>query len=223
LTEACCAANATGLIPPSGGMKFPTVEYDDMASKFRPTSDGGILQRCGTVEVPSNYHRDGTPVKRHLRWGVFISVKALSDYAAGFLTDFRNENRMMVDTSGHYGIMYRPTHILGLELNKSIASVALLGLPTGCPKTFVADMIAVAKRDLRRGEMLDGPGAYTTYGQLVPAEESLRGRFLPTGFSENVKVIRPVAKDSILTYDDVEIDKNMFSYKLRKAIEAGSI
>jgi predicted homoserine dehydrogenase-like protein len=100
---------------------------------------------------------------------------------------------------------------------------AVLGLPTGCPKSFGADMIAVAKRDLRSGEMLDGPGAYTTYGQLVPAEESLRGRFLPTGFSEKVKVIRPVAKDSILTYDDVEIDENLFSYKLRKTIEAGRI
>ena len=223
LTEACCAANAAGLIPPTGGMKFPTVEYDDMVSKFKPASEGGILERIGTVEIPSNYHPDGTPVKRHLRWGVFISVKAQSDYAAEFLRDFRNENRMLVDDSGHYAIMYRPTHILGLELNKSIASVALTGMPTGAPKSFMADMVAVAKKDLRIGEMLDGPGAYTTYGQLVSAKESLAHRYLPTGFSEKVKVIRPVAKDSILTYDDVEIDKSLFSYKLRKEIEANRI
>jgi predicted homoserine dehydrogenase-like protein len=69
--------------------------------------------------------------------------------------------------------------------------------------------------------MLDGPGAYTTYGQLVPAKESLQRQYLPTGFSEKVKVIRPVAKDTILTYADVEIDETLFSFKLRKGIEAG--
>jgi predicted homoserine dehydrogenase-like protein len=221
LTEACCAANASLLIPPTDGMQFPALEYDDMANQLRPKSDGGMLERCGTVEVPSNFYRDGTPVKNHLRWGVFISVKACSDFAASFMIDFKNEHRMMVDDSGHYGIMYRPTHVLGLELNKSIASVALLGLPTGCPQKFVADMVAVAKKNLSVGEKLDGPGAYTTYGQLVPAEVSLRKRYLPTGFSERVKVIRPVAKDAILTYDDVEIDQTLFSYKLRKDIEAG--
>jgi predicted homoserine dehydrogenase-like protein len=221
LTEACCAANASGLVPPRGGMRFPTIEYDDMANMLRPKSEGGVLDHAGTVEVPSNFHPDGTPVSKHLRWGVFISVKAGSDYASSFLTDFRNENRMLVDSSGSYGIMYRPTHILGLELNMSIASVALIGMPTGCPKSFTADMIAVAKKDLKPGDMLDGPGAYTTYGQLVPAEESLNGRYLPTGFSENVKVIRSVAKDSILTYDDVQIDENLFSFRLRKDIEAG--
>lgn len=221
LTEACCAANAAELIPRSGGITFPTVDYDEMVTKFRPASEGGILERCGTVEVPSNFYPDGTQVKRHLRWGVFISVRAQSEYAASFLTDFRNENRMIVDDKGNYGIMYRPTHILGLEVNKSIASVALTGVPTGCPKKFCADMVNVAKKDLKPGDMLDGPGAYTTYGQLVPAEESMKNNYLPTGFSEKVKVIRPVAKDAILTYDDVEIDENMFSYKLRKDIEAG--
>ena len=119
--------------------------------------------------------------------------------------------------------MYRPTHILGLELNKSVASVALFGLPTGAPKGFTADMVAVAKKDLSPGESIDGPGAYTTYGQLVPAKESLQCNYLPTGFSERVKVIRPVAKDTILSYDDVEIDQSLFSYKLRKQIEAGKL
>jgi len=221
LLECCCAANASGLIPPTGGIEFPPLEYDDMANVLRPKSDGGILQQSGTVEVPSNFYRDGTPVKNHLRWGVFISFKAQSEYAASFLTDFRDEHRVMVDDSGYYGLMYRPTHILGLELNKSIASVALLGLPTGCPESFVADMVNVAKKDLAPGDMLDGPGAYTTYGQLVPAEESLKNKYLPIGFSENVKVVRPVKKDATLTYDDVEIDETLLSFKLRKEIEAG--
>jgi len=223
LTEACCAANASGLVPPWGGMKFPPLEYDQMPNMLCPKSEGGILDSCDTVEVPSNFYPDGRLVTKHLRWGVFITFKARSDYAAGFLTDFRNEKRVMVDDTGHYGLMYRPTHILGLELNKSVASVGLFGLPTGCPEGFTADMVAVAKKDLQPGESLDGPGAYTTYGQLVPAKESLQRQYLPTGFSEKVKVIRPVKKDTILTYADVSIDESLFSYKLRKQIETGKL
>lgn len=222
LLETCCAANASGLIPQSGGIVFPTLEYDDMANALRPRDEGGILERMGTIEVPSNYHPDGMPVKKHLRWGVFISAKACSEQAASFLTDFRNEDRVMVDDSGFYCVMYRPTHILGLELNKSVASVALLGLPTGAPEEFVADMVNVAKKDLQPGDTLDGPGAYTTYGQLLPATESLANRYLPIGFSEGVKVVRPVKRDQILTYDDVEIDESLFTFGLRKKIEAGA-
>ncbi len=221
LTETCCAANAFNLIPPKGGMKFPTLEFDDIVDSLKPKSEGGILDHSGTVEVPSNFHRDGTPVKKHLRWGVFMTVKARSDYACSVLRDFSNEKRMIVDSSGEYGLMYRPTHILGLELSKSIASSVLIGVPTGCPHTFVADMISVAKKDLKPGEMLDGPGAYALYGDLVPAEESLKNKYLPTGLTENIKVVRPVAKDRIITYGDVELDENMFAYKLRKEVEQG--
>ncbi len=221
LTEACCAANACLLLPPKGGMRFPVLEYEDLPNMLKPKSEGGILDHNGTVEVPSNLYLDGTPVKRHLLWGVFISVKACSDYASSILIDFKRENRVLVDDTGQYAIMYRPTHVLGLELGKSIASTALLGLPTGCPSGFVADMISVAKKDLNPGELLDGPGAFAVYGQLVPASESLEKRYLPTGLTEQTKVIRPVKKDTIITYDDVEIDQTLFSYKIRRAIEKG--
>ena len=221
LTETCCAANAFQLIPQSGGMKFPTMEFDDLVNLLKPKSEGGILQHSGTIEVPSNFHPDGTPVKNHLRWGVFLIVKALSDYACSVLRDFHKEKRMIVDTSGTHGMMYRPTHILGLELGKSVASAVVSELPTGCPTSFVADMVSVAKKDLKPGNILDGPGAYALYGDLVPAKESLAKGYLPTGLTENVKVIRPVSKDTVITYDDVELDEGLFSYKMRKDIEQG--
>jgi predicted homoserine dehydrogenase-like protein len=221
LTEACCASNACLLLPPRGGMKFPALEYDDMANMLKPKAEGGILDYNGTVEIPSNFHHDGTPVKKHLRWGVFIAVKACSDFASDILIDFKKEKRVEVDDTGRYAIMYRPTHVLGLELGKSIASTALFGVPTGCPTAFVADMVSVAKKDLNPGELLDGPGGYAVYGQLLRADESMQHKYLPTGLTEKTKVIRPVKKDAILTYDDVEIDQNLFSYKLRKGIEKG--
>jgi len=221
LTEACCASNACLLKPPRGGMRFPVLEYEDMANMLKPKSEGGLLDHTETVEIPSTYHPDGTPVKRHLQWGVFISVKARSDYAASILIDFKNEKRVEVDSTGQYALMYRPTHVLGLELGKSVASTVLLRVPTGCPTAFMADMISVAKKDLKPGEWLDGQGAFCVYGQLVPAEESIQNRYLPTGLTEKTKVIRPLKKDTILTYDDVEIDQTLFSYKLRKGIEKG--
>ena len=82
-------------------------------------------------------------------------------------------------------------------------------------------MISVAKRDLNPGELLDGPGAFAVYGRQVPAEESIKNRYLPTGLTEKAKVILPVKKDAIITYDDGAIDEPFFSYKLRKAIEKG--
>jgi predicted homoserine dehydrogenase-like protein len=202
-------------------MTFPTLEYDDMPNLLKPKSEGGILEHNGTIEVPSNLHKNGTPVKRHLRWGVFISIKACCPYSTSVLKEFNRENRVRVDDTGNYAVMYRPTHILGLELGKSVASVGLLGEPTGYPISFVADMVCVAKKDLKVGEMLDGPGAFAVYGQLLPALESLKRNYLPTGLSENVKVIKPVSRDTMLTYDDVEIDENLFSYRIRKEVEQG--
>lgn len=222
LTENCCAANASNIIPPKNGIHFPAMEYEDMANLLRPKSDGGILEHSGTIEVPSRFHKDGTPVNSHLRWGVFVSVKACTKFAQDVLIEFKNENRIkVVDDSGNYAIIYKPTHILGLELGRSVASVGLFGLPTGCPSVFVADMVSVAKCDLKPGDLLDGPGAYTVYGQLIPADESLKNNYLPTGLTENVKVVRSVSKDSIIKYDDVEIDNNLFSFKIRKSIEKG--
>lgn len=221
LTETCCAANAAKLIPPQNGMTFPTLEYDDMPNMLKPRSEGGILEHNGTIEVPSNRHPDGTPVKRHLRWGVFISIKACSSYAISVLKEFNREDRVRIDDTGQYAVMYRPTHVLGLELGKSVASVGLLGEPTGYPISFVADMVCVAKKDLKPGEMLDGPGAFAVYGQLMPASVSLKNSYLPTGLSENVKVVKPVSRDSFLTYGDVEIDENLFSYRIRKEVEQG--
>ena len=72
--------------------------------------------------------------------------------------------------------MYKPYHLIGLELNISILSAALRGEPTGQPHDFRGDVASVAKRDLRAGEMLDGEGGYTVWGKLMPAAASLQGR-----------------------------------------------
>ena len=121
-----------------------------------------------------------------------------------------------------YSALCRPYHFIGLELGISVASVALRGERTGSSHSFVADVASVAKKDLKPGDILDGGGGYTVYGRLVRADESVEAKYLPIGLSNKVKVLRSVAKDSTLTYEDVEVEDSLFSYKIRKMMEEES-
>ena len=128
------------------------------------------------------------------------------------------EYGLRTDTSGEYAALYRPYHLIGLELGISAASAVLRNEPTGSSKSFIADVATIAKRDLKPGDILDGEGGYTVFGRLVQAQESLSRSYLPMGFTGKVRVVRQVAKDSPVTYEDVELDENLFSFKLRKSM-----
>jgi hypothetical protein len=100
------------------------------------------------------------------------------------------EYGLAIDASGWFGALYRPSHLIGLELGISVASVALRGEPTGCASGFRGDAVAVAKRDLALGEILDGEGGYTVWGRLLPARESLSQGALPIGLAHGVALRR---------------------------------
>jgi len=213
--EMCAVANASGLVPQKCGLQFPPVGVDDLPEMLKPNSAGGILEHSGTLEVVSSENRDGTPVHRDLRWGVYVIFRAPTEYVRRCFSEYG----LRRESSGEYAALYRPYHLIGLELGISVASVVLRGEPTGASESFVGDVASAAKKDLRTGDLVDGEGGRTVYGQLVRAVESMEGGYLPIGLASEAKVVRPVAKDSILTYDDVEIDRNLFSYKIRKSME----
>ena len=137
---------------------------------LRPKALGGVLDGDGMVEVVSSLQRDGSPVERDLRWGVYVVLKARNDYAAACFKQYG----LPTDASGRYAAMYKPFHLIGLELSISVLNVALRGEPTGSCRGFRGDAVAVAKRALKAGEMLDGEGGYTVYAKLIPAERSLK-------------------------------------------------
>ena len=199
--EMATVANATGLVPQLHGLSFPPVSTDQLAEVLKPKRDGGILSHSGTVEVVSSVRRDGTNVPSHLRWGVYITFRAPSDYVRRCFGEYG----MLTDSSGRYAAMYRLNHLIGLELGISVASAVLRGEPTGVPREFIADVVACAKRDLATGDRLDGEGGHTVYGRLVPASTSVADRALPIGLASAVHVTRPVAKDQVLSWDDVEL------------------
>lgn len=215
--EMCAVANGSGLSPQKCGLQFPAVDVDDLADVLKPEADGGILKHSGTVEVIASEKRDGSPVVRDLRWGVYVVFKAPNAYAARCFQEYG----MKTDASGLYSALYRPYHYIGLELGVSAVNAVLRNEPTGCSSQFLADVGAFAKKDLRPGDRLDGEGGYTVFGKLLGAEESLKDSILPLGLTGKAKVIKPVAKDTPLTYDCVELDSSTTAYRLRKELESG--
>ncbi len=119
--EMAAIANATGLDVPTGGLLFPPCGVDDLPHVMRPRDQGGVLEKSGVVEVVSSLERDGRPVFRDLRWGVYVVLEAPNDYAA----DCFKQYGLKTDASGRYAAMYKPYHLIGLELNISILSAAL--------------------------------------------------------------------------------------------------
>lgn len=213
--EMCALANATGLVPQTCGLQFPPASPRELPHILKPKTAGGILEHSGTVEIVASERRDGTPIPDHLRWGVYIIFKAGTDLVRRFFTmhDF------LRDDTNEYGAVYRPFHLIGLELGVSAASVVLRGEATGSADRFIADVASVAKKDLNVGEVLDGEGGYTVFGRLVRADESVSKKYLPLGLSRGGRMTRSVAKDSFLTYDDVVLDESTLVYSLRKKME----
>jgi predicted homoserine dehydrogenase-like protein len=213
--EMAAIANATGLAPPPDGLQFPACGMDDLAHILRPRSEGGVLAQKGQVEVVSSEERDGRPVDRDLRWGVYVVVEAPNDYAAACFRQYG----MNTDASGRYSAMYKPFHLIGLELNVSILSAALLGKPTGSTQAFRADAVATAKRDLRAGEALDGEGGYTVYGKLLPAAVSMEHGFVPIGLAHNVTLKHALSAGASVRWSDVDFDAADETLKVRRQME----
>jgi len=214
--EMAAVADATGLVPQDDGLQFPPAGEQDLASVCIPETDGGVLSQSGTVEVVSSLHRDGREVERDLRWGVYVVFEAPSDYVA----ERFGEYGLTTDPSGRFASLWRPYHLIGLELVPSIARAALLGQATGTPSSFLADVVAVAKRDLKAGEKLDGEGGYSVWGALRPAQASVEGRKLPIGLAHDVVLSRDVAIGETLTRDDVVLDHSAQVIALREELEA---
>ena len=114
----------------------------------------------------SSLERDGRPVFRDLRWGVYVTFRAGDAAGEDYVRRCFGEYGFSTDPSGRYSAMYKPYHAIGLELGISVASVGLRGEPTGAPIAWHGDVVATAKRDLAAGETLDGEGGYTVYGKL---------------------------------------------------------
>ena len=214
--EMTAVCNATGLTPQSGGLAFPPATRFELAEICRPTDAGGTLEREGTTEVVSSLYRDGSDVPNHLAMGTYVVIEGESEYARECFRQYH----MLPDETGRYAALYRPTHMIGMELGISVAAAACRGEPTGAPICFNSDVVATAKRPLKAGEVLDGEGGYMVWGTQMPAAASLKLGGLPLGLASAVALKRDIALGEKLTWADVEIDESDHAVKIRREMEA---
>jgi predicted homoserine dehydrogenase-like protein len=214
--EMTAVCNATGLSPQSDGLGFPPSTRFELAQVCKPKSVGGTLEKDGVTEVTSSVYRDGRDVPHHLALGTYVVIEGETEYARRCFGEYA----MLPDNSGRYAALYRPIHMIGLELGISVASVALRNEPTGTPTGFRSDVVATAKRNLKQGEVLDGEGGFCVWGKQTPAERSLDEGYLPLGLAQNVKLKRDIAEGERLKWDDVDYNPSDFAVKTRREMEA---
>jgi predicted homoserine dehydrogenase-like protein len=174
-----------------------------------------VLHHKGQVEVVSSLTPEGKPIAYDIRFGVWVVFEGETDYIRRCFEEYG----VKTDASGRYACLYKRWHLIGLEVGISVASVGLRGEPTGCATGWRADAVAVAKRNLFPGEMLDGEGGYTVVGRLMPAEDSLRNGCLPLGLAHGWKVLRKVSQGSPVKWSDVAFDADNTAVRVRREME----
>jgi len=200
--EMCAVSNAANLKCPENGLTFPPVGVYDIAKKLIPKNKGGLIDFEGQVEVISSIDREKKDIPNDLRWGVYIVIKAGNQYVKNCFKDYG----MVTDESGDYSAIWRPYHYIGLELAQSIYSIALDNRATGYTKNYNAEVASVAKKDLKKGDKLDGEGGFCARGKLVTSQTSKKENLLPLVLTDHALVNKDIAKDQVITIKDVDLN-----------------
>lgn len=205
MIEMTAVANATGFVPDVAGMHGAEAKVDQLTDVLRLKSEGGILGKYGVVE----YINGVAP-------GVFVIVTTDQE-------EVHQEMQYLKMGEGPNYLLFRPYHLTSLETPISIAKAYCLHEETIVPYYgLVAETVAIAKKDLKPGESLDGLGGYTVYGTIMTAEEAKKQNALPIGLTDpSLVVTKPVKKGEIITYDHVENTKSLIIWELRRLMEKG--
>ncbi len=201
MVEMAAVANATGFTPDIPGMHGPEeTDPNELPNTFALEEDGGVLSKFKVVD----YVRGVAP-------GVFVIVRSEPG-------DVRETLAYLGQGAGPNHVFYRPYHLTSLETPISVARAAIYGEPTittlGDP---VAEVVAVAKRDLEEGDVLGGIGSADYYG-WTRTVESATGK-LPIGLASEAKVVRAVSKGEEIPRSSVEVAEGSFVAGLRRMQE----
>lgn len=200
MIEMAAVANATGLIPDVRGMHGPKTTRDQLNSVFALKKDGGILNKTGVID----YGIGG------IHPGVFLIIS----------TDHPRLKQALVYRdmgNGPYYTLFRPFHLCSIEVPLTCAMIALRNKSNMEPLAkLVAEVFATAKQDLKPGDMLDGIGGSTFYSLIDTYEIAKEEKLLPIGLAKNAKIIKPIEKNSPITYNDVQLDENLTLFRLRR-------
>ena len=202
MVEMCAIANATGLVPDVPGMHGPKADRDDMARVLIPKADGGILNRMGVVDFT---------VGKGVAPGVFVIVKATHPRIIERLDDLHIGH-------GPYYSFFRPYHLTSLEVPLTCARIMLHGKADMVPlPNPVAEVCAVAKRDLNPGESLDAIGETCYRSYTMTVVDSRAAGAVPVGLLEGGRTTAAIAKGELLTLANCTPDTTTRLYALRQA------
>lgn len=200
MIEMTTVSNALGFLPSQRGLIGPRSTIKDLPKLFSLKEQGGILDRYKVVD----YVLGIAP-------GVFVVIT----------TDrpiIKEEMSYVSMGDGPNYVLYRPYHLVCVETPLSVARAYLYGEPTIAPAGApVSETVAVAKRDLKAGEHLDGIGGYTVYGIIDTAENARKQKALPIGLiNDKTSLNTDVRKGETITYDMVELDNDSIIVQLRR-------
>lgn len=184
--EATVLANATGFHVGRRGMHGP---------------------RCGYVREIANL----LPAKQMLETGLVDYALGAAPHTGAFVVVYEESPLKKVQLAyyklgdGPFYVFYTPFHLPHLQIASTIGRAVMERDPTVAPIAGpVCEVVTVAKRDLKAGEPLDGIGGFCAYGLIDNAAAARGMRALPIGLSEGRMLRRDIAKDDIVSFDDVE-------------------
>jgi len=203
MVEMAAMANATGLVPDTPGGHGPKADLADLNKVLVPQADGGVLSRRGCVDYSTGKVAPGV-------FAIIATedprvVEDLKFYSMG---------------DGPYYTLYRPYHLCSIETPIAVAEAVIYGESTLVPQGRVAEVVSIAKRDLKAGQTVDGIGGRDFFGRMYAYSEAKASRGIPMGLTAGGTVLRDIAKDEMFTEENFQPDTTQFVYKLRQMQDA---
>jgi len=200
MVEMAAIANATGLVPDIAGMHGPRADLPDLKKVLIPRVDGGLLSKTGVVDYS---------IGRGVAPGVFVIVKIDHPRIVERFEDLKMGQ-------GPYFTFHRPYHLTAMEVPLTCARVVLGQKADMVPLDEpVAEVCAVAKRDLAAGEQLDFIGLYTYRAWVMTVEEAQRLQAIPCGLLEGARVSAPIKAGEIITELNASVRQEQWIARLR--------
>lgn len=193
MIEMCAVSNATGLLPDCRGMHGPKCNVEDLAKTFSLKSQGGILEHTGVVDYGIG----------NINPGVFVIVTT--------------ENKRIIDGlvqrdmgNGPNYLLLRPYHLCSIETPITAAQAVIYHESSGHPMEHMAsECITIAKRDIKKGETLDGIGEFCYRASIERYETAKKENLLPVGLAKGAVALTDIPVDTPVTYDMVSLPESL--------------
>ena len=197
--EMAAVSNATGLVPDIRGMHGSKSTVKELNAIFIPKKDGGVLNKMGVVDFAIGV----SP-------GVFVVI-----YTDNTRVQYGMGQRDMGD--GPYYLLFRPYHLCSVEVPLTVAQTVIYNESSGHPAGgLISECIAVSKRALKKGEVLDNIGETCYRGSIELADIAKNENLLPLGLAKGTVMKKDIGVDEVITYDMVEIVNDTVLLNLRK-------